>query len=259
MMIDKGRIHKHEVGEPSAFSTQDNKMKGRGGPSNTRNSTQTPRDSKRKTRREKEMSKIECYNCHKFGHYAQDCWENRNAPRSRYNKNRSLHNSKFNNRRRDNLRIRDDRRRRDAPYDCDENHRSQKKSRNSRYEINAAASQFECILISSLSSSSPPYSYDSWLVDSGASRHFSKYKEVLSNLVEREISLKIILGDNSTYPVKGFSSMKFDLEFGEFILIHEVMYVLELKKNLVSTSTLENKGMRLSLIRGKFLTWSMES
>jgi len=40
------------------------------------------------------------------------------------------------------------------------------------------------------------------LVDSGASRHFSGYKEVLSNLIERETSLKIILEDNSTYLVK---------------------------------------------------------
>jgi len=38
-----------------------------------------------------------------------------------------------------------------------------------------------------------------------------------------------------------------------------VMYVSELKKNLISISALEHKGMRVALIKGKVLTWPMES
>ena len=41
--------------------------------------------------------------------------------------------------------------------------------------------------------------------------------------------------------------------------LHDVMYVLGLKKNLVSISALEVKGMRVAFIRGKVLTWPMES
>ena len=41
------------------------------------------------------------------------------------------------------------------------------------------------------------------MFDSGASRHFIGYKEALSNLIEKETDLEIILGDNATYPVKG--------------------------------------------------------
>ena len=37
------------------------------------------------------------------------------------------------------------------------------------------------------------------------------------------------------------------------------MYVPGLKKNLVSISTLEDKGMRVSFIKGKVLTWPVGS
>lgn len=66
--------------------------------------------------------------------------------------------------------------------------------------------------------------------------------------------MKIILGDNSSYPVKGLGSIKFDLEYEELVVLHEVMYVLKLKKNLISISTLEEKWLGVALIKGKFLT-----
>lgn len=130
----------------------------------------------------------------------------------------------------------------------------QKKSRDPRYESNAI-NKSEYILISSLTSSSPPDSWDSWLVDNGATHHFSGYKEVLSNLVQRETKLKIILGDNSTHPVKGFGCVKFQLNSRESVLLHDVMYVPGLMKNLVSISALEDKGMRVAFIKGNFLTF----
>jgi len=141
---------------------------------------------------------IECYNCHKHGHYDQDCLKKRDASRSNFNNNRGFNNKKFNDRRRG------DDRRINASDDCEEGYRPQKRSRNSRYENNGVVSQSEYILFSALSCCTPPDSCDSWLVDSGAYRHFSRYKEVLLDLVERKSNLKIILGDNSTYPVKDF-------------------------------------------------------
>lgn len=78
-------------------------------------------------------------------------------------------------------------------------------------------------------------------------------------MVERETKLKIILGDNSTHPVKGFGFVKFQLNSGESVLLHDVMYVPGLMKNLISISTLEDKGMKISFINRKFLTWSTDA
>lgn len=97
------------------------------------------------------------------------------------------------------------------------------------------------------------------MVNSGASRHFTGYKEVLSNLIEREIDLKIMLGDQSTYPIKGLGFVYFHLDQGKTISLQEVLYVPGLKNNLVSISALEDKGMKVSFINGKVLTWPMRS
>lgn len=63
--------------------------------------------------------------------------------------------------------------------------------------------------------------------------------------------MKIILGDNSSYLVKGFGFVSFHLDYGEIIHIHDVMYILGLKKNLVSISALVDKGMRVAFHKRK--------
>ena len=67
-MISRGKIQKHEEGEPIAFITQNKKNKGKGGPSNSRKPP--PQSSKRSN--DRESLHIECFNCHKKGHYALD-------------------------------------------------------------------------------------------------------------------------------------------------------------------------------------------
>lgn len=54
---------------------------------------------------------------------------------------------------------------------------------------------------------SPLDTLDHWLIDYGASRHFTGYKEALLNLVEKKTNLEIILGDNVTYLVKGIGTV----------------------------------------------------
>eukprot|EP00253_Pinus_taeda_P002243 PITA_02243 len=84
------------------------------------------------------------------------------------------------------------------------NGRPSKKSRNSRYDASNVVNnkKKEYYLISALSTASPPDTSGNWLIDSGASRHFTRYKESLSNLIEKETNLEIILGDDATFPVK---------------------------------------------------------
>ena len=110
------------------------------------------------------------------------------------------------------------------------NGRPPKKSRNSRYDEVNVAKQNEFYLISALSTASPPNTLDRWLIDNGASRHFTRYKEALSNLVEKKTNMEIILGDNATYPVKGIGTVTLHLNQGQTCHLQEVIYVHDLKR-----------------------------
>eukprot|EP00253_Pinus_taeda_P024459 PITA_24459 len=113
------------------------------------------------------------------------------------------------------------------------NGRPSKKARNSRYgESNAFNNkQKEYYLISALSTTSPLDTLGNWLIDSGTSRHFTGYKEALSNMIEKETNLEIILGDNVTYLEKGVGNVTLQLNQGNMIHLLEVLYVPDLKKN----------------------------
>ena len=53
---------------------------------------------------------------------------------------------------------------------------------------------------------------DTWLVDSGASKHMAGYKNYLSTLIERESHQKVKLGDDYQYPIKGVGEASYKLE-----------------------------------------------
>ena len=81
---------------------------------------------------------------------------------------------------------------------------------------------------------------DTWLVDSGASKHMTGFKEYLSTLIARESSQKVKLGDDYQYPIKGVGEASYKLESGAL-----------LKKNLLSISGLEKKGFRVAFVDGQ--------
>eukprot|EP00253_Pinus_taeda_P031615 PITA_31615 len=132
-----------------------------------------------------------------------------------------------------------------------------KKARNSRYESNTVDNkQDEYYLPAALSTSARSDSMGIWLIDSGASRHFTGYKEALHNLIEKETNLEIVLGDNMKYPVKGVGNVSLKLNQGNTIHLQDVLYVPDLKKrNLVSISAMEDKGYKVAFIDGKVHAW----
>eukprot|EP00253_Pinus_taeda_P014798 PITA_14798 len=139
------------------------------------------------------------------------------------------------------------------------NGRPSKKSRNSRYEESNVVNnkKKEYYLISTLSTTSPLDTLENWMIDSGASRNFTGYKEALSNLIEKETNLEIILGDDATYPVKGVGNVTLQLNQGNTIHLQEVLYVPDLKKNKVSISTMTDKGFKVAFIDGKVRVWKI--
>lgn len=178
----------------------------------------TPVQAKKK----KDLSQIKCYNCQKFGHYASKCLEKK--------RNGKQHASVVN---------------------IDED-LPQKKTKESNLDEIGNDNRKEYFFISTLSSTIANSS-EIWLIDSGASRHMTGYKNPLSNLTEKDSSLQVELGDNSKYAVKGIGSTSFQLESGDSLYISDVIFVPGLKKNLPSNSALEDKGYRFSLTNGQVL------
>lgn len=74
-------------------------------------------------------------------------------------------------------------------------------------------------------------------------------------MVEKKTNLEIILGDNATYPVKGIDTVTLHLNQGQTIHLQEVLPMPDLKKNLVSISTMEEKGFKVAFIDGKVHIW----
>jgi hypothetical protein len=115
------------------------------------------------------------------------------------------------------------------------------------------------LFISSLSGMVPtcmvPTNDDTWLIDSGASRHMTGFRDHLTNLVEKETNIHVVLGDDAKYNVKGVGTSTFQLVSDMHLQLSEVLYVLGMKRNLVSISTLEDKVYKVTFYEGKVLAW----
>lgn len=73
--------------------------------------------------------------------------------------------------------------------------------------------------------------------------------------MERRLSKKVELGDNNNYGVKGIGKTSIELELGDNVRLSNILYLLGLKKNLVSISCLEDKGDRVAFVDSKVLVW----
>lgn len=131
--------------------------------------------------------------------------------------------------------------------------------------INEVSSQKEVednsngfLFISALSSNVSMDS-DTWLIDSGASRHITSYREHLSDLVEKESNLQVIIGDDARYSVRGFSATSLNLESRVSLHPSDVLFMLGIKRNLVSISALEDKGYQIAFSEGRVLAWPKNS
>lgn len=96
---------------------------------------------------------------------------------------------------------------------------------------------------------------NTWVIDSGASRHMTRECGQLKTLSKWNSSHSVELGDNNNYSVKGIGSTSFELESSGNIHPNNIPYVLGLKKKLLSISCLEDKGDRVEFVHGKVIDW----
>jgi hypothetical protein len=162
----------------------------------------------------KDISRIQCFKCDKYGHIARDC-----PTRKKGRQHASTADVDS------------------EPHQRDENIKDE-----------------AFFFISTLSGTVPTDS-DIWLIDSGASRHMTGYREHLTDLVEKESRLHVVLGDNARYTVKGVGTSSFQLDFDIPLQLSEVLYVRGMKRNLVSVSALEDKGYKVTFSEEKVLAW----
>jgi hypothetical protein len=130
--------------------------------------------------------------------------------------------------------------------------------RNQKIPSNEKENRKEYYLVSTLSSSvfmGPK----TWLVDNGASKHITGYKEILSDFETKYFAEHVELGDDKCYKIEGAGSIFFKLEFGPRLHVDEVLYVVGLKKNLLSVATLEDKGYWVIFKDMKALLWAKGS
>ena len=81
------------------------------------------------------------------------------------------------------------------------------------------------------------------------------YKDSLSCLVQKDSPHKVMLGDDSQYPIKGMGEASYKLDSRKSMKMKDVLYVPRLNKNLLYISALDKRGFIVSFIDGKFLMW----
>ena len=65
-----------------------------------------------------------------------------------------------------------------------------------------------------------------------------------------------MFGDDYQYPIKGMGEVSYNLDLGKSMNMKDVLYVLGLKKNLLSISALDKKCFQVAFVYGEVLMWT---
>ena len=64
---------------------------------------------------------------------------------------------------------------------------------------------------------------------------------------------KVKHGDDYQYPIKGCGEVSYKIDYGKYLNMKDVLYILGLKNNILSISTLDAKGMRVPFFDGQVI------
>ena len=75
---------------------------------------------------------------------------------------------------------------------------------------------------------------------------------------KKKFTTAVELGDDTTYKIEGVGSISLQLDSGMVLHIDNVLYVPDLKENLLSVDSLEDKGYKVLFIDKKILLWAKD-
>ena len=84
-----------------------------------------------------------------------------------------------------------------------------------------------------------------WYINSGASSHMTGQKRFFKDLQEGGTGIHVELGDDAQYQAHRVGTVSFERESSKPLSFVDVLYVQGFTKNLISVSTLEDKGFQL--------------
>ena len=86
-----------------------------------------------------------------------------------------------------------------------------------------------------------------WWIVIDATHHVGLDKKMFSTFEPIETGGKVFMGNSDTFEIKGQGKMVLKMTFGKEPTLTNVLYVSEIRKNLVFGSLLNNHGFRLGV------------
>ena len=99
---------------------------------------------------------------------------------------------------------------------------------------------------------------NTWIVDSGASRHTTRFRDKFETLEEYSIEV-VTIGDNSTYPMQGIGICLVHLSTRVNLHLKNVLFVPGIKINHISIYGLADQGYQIAFQEKKVLCWMKNS
>nr|GFC25430.1 retrovirus-related Pol polyprotein from transposon TNT 1-94 [Tanacetum cinerariifolium] len=89
-----------------------------------------------------------------------------------------------------------------------------------------------------------------WIMNSGGSYHMTPRLDLFFDFLKCDGG-RVLLGDNRECKIRGIGKVRLQLQDGSSFVLHNVRYIPELKRNLISMGTLEKEGYTVKLQSGK--------
>lgn len=95
-----------------------------------------------------------------------------------------------------------------------------------------------------LASSSTHVDHEAWLIDSGASFHFTPHREWFCEYEKYDSGVDVFLGDDKMARIVGCRKVKLKLQGGRVRTLLGVQHIPALARNLISISNLDDASVK---------------